>query len=346
MSSFSNLPLGEQQARWRELALAALPHWRLEGARLGWLAYGGNAVFKVDAADGAYVLRLKAGGRAIEARLCAEVNWLRHIRQATNLKAPCPQPLPATAGGSLFLSLTPAKASARQAVFCTLFDYLPGEIKPASALGTRQLRQIGAYLGRLHREGQLQLPPGIDMPRLDWAGLFGVESPYHSLGEADRISPAQREVLDAVARRARETMRQLERAGGSMGCIHGDLVAKNTVFEAGAPAAIDFEYCGWGYFLYDLAPLLWQLKGERAADYPALEAALWAGYTGLQPSALPQRQQLEPLIAARQLASCRWLLAQEHAAIRAQSQALIKQRCDELRRYLETGILRRASKTL
>ena len=30
---------------------------------------------------------------------------------------------------------------------------------------------------------------------------------------------------------------------------------------------LDFEYCGWGFYLYDLAPLLWQLKGERASDY-------------------------------------------------------------------------------
>ena len=60
-----------------------------------------------------------------------------------------------------------------------------------------------------------------------------------------------------------------------------------------------------------------------------------------------ERELLEAFIAARQLASCRWLLANmQNESLRQIAPPLIAQRCDELKAYLDSGILRRSSPTL
>lgn len=338
----------EQKARWFEAATAALAHWNLESGSLGWLGYSSNAVFQLEADEGRYVLRLQRNGRVYEARLRAELQWLRLIGQRTDLRVP--QPIPVVGAedrGELFVELTQGLPPADETIYCTLFEYLAGESRPAQDLTSEDVYRIGRFLARLHSEAQFEPPPGFDRPRLDWQGLFGADSPYHSPGAEDALAASQSAVFAAVAERARETMRRLADCADSFGLIHADLLAKNIVFQADALAALDFEYCGWGCYLYDLTPLLWQLKGDRAADYPELEAALWAGYTSIRAPAAAKRGCLETLIAARQLASCRWLLAhRHHAAIGSQAPALLAERCAELQGFLETGILQRSSKTL
>ncbi len=142
-------------------------------------------------------------------------------------------------------------------------------------------------------------------------------------------------------------MAAIDRGPDTFGLIHGDLLAKNILHCADQPAALDFEYCGWGYYLYDLAPLLWQLKGERPDDYCQLEEAMWAGYTSKTGLDERMRAHLEVFIAARQLASCRWLLANAgHPALREIAPKLLEDRTSELRDFLKTGVLNRKSLTL
>ena len=153
----------------------------------------------------------------------------------------------------------------------------------------------------------------------------------------------QRRIIDQVARRLRAPLTELASKPAAMGLIHADLLAKNVLFRADGIAALDFEYCGWGFYLYDLAPLLWQLKGERAADYPQLEDAMWRGYTSIRRVDEGDRALLETFIAARQIASIRWLQSNmDNLNIRAVAPSLIAGRCEELKVFLETGNLRRS----
>ena len=170
---------------------------------------------------------------------------------------------------------------------------------------------------------------------------------YASPTESDLIGDEQLAILADLREKLRRALSSAVSSDHAAGLIHADLLAKNIVFREPAIAALDFEFCGWGYFLYDLAPLLWQLKGERAADYSELEEAIWRGYTSIRPVAESDRQLLEPFIAARQYASVRWLLANlENPTLAEQAPSLIADRCRELEVFLETGIMQRSTATL
>ena len=115
---------------------------------------------------------------------------------------------------------------------------------------------------------------------------------------------------------------------------------KNILFHENEVRALDFEYCGWGYYLYDLTPILWQLKPQ--ARYPQLEQALWDGYTDIRPISKRHRELLETFIAGRQVASMRWIAAnQQNPYVAGKVESILTKRTAELAAFLETGELKR-----
>ena len=347
MAEFKCRTTEQQQQLWLGIAELAMRRWNLPPQEMSWLGFGSNVVVKARAAGGDYVLRLHPPGGVKATWLRSEMQWLYSIRRNTDLPAPFPVATLVDGREQLFLELHHSTLPPPHKVYAAVFQFLEGEVKSARALSPEDVYRIGEYLGKLHTIAQIKVPVEFDRPRLNWEGLFGDDSPYASPTENELVSVEQSAVFDEVAERLRQPLSNLAYKSGSAGLIHADLLAKNVIFREDTVAALDFEYCGWGFFLYDLAPLLWQLKGDRATDYPALEDMVWRGYTSIRPAADSYRELLEPLIAARQLASCRWLMANlQNPTLREIAPSLIAKRCDELAVFLETGILRRSTPTL
>ncbi len=340
---FAALSAAEQRKLFERAASAVLPLWHFDNCRLSWISYSANAVFDLKTDAARYVVRLHPPGSVSAPRLRSELLWLRAIRKHTMLLAPLPI---ATADDQPFATFAPETPKS-DPIRAVVFERLAGETKPAQVLTVTDLERVGAYLGKLHRDAQIEMPAEFQRFRLDSAGLRSADSPYHAPNEHDALTREQRRTFDDVIACVDDAMASLDSAEGGFGLIHADLLAKNLLFAGERVVALDFEYCGWGYFLYDLAPLLWQLKGERAADYPPLEAALWSSYLRIRPGAARERQYLETFLAARQLLSCRWLLQNmRHPDLRELAPALLNARAEELRRFLSTGFLQRRSATL
>ena len=148
-----------------------------------------------------------------------------------------------------------------------------------------------------------------------------------------------------VERQTRALMERLDALPDSRGLIHGDLIAKNCLFRDDGVGALDFDGCGHGYYLYDLAPAMLQISALTRRR--ALAEALWTGYTTQRPLPEARRAKLEIFVAARLAASCRWLAAHRRVpAVRARMADLLAQRSLTLRDYLVTGRVRRRSAML
>ena len=347
MTEFSSLSLPAQRSLWRRIAEQAIRRWPIGPAAIAWLGYGSNAVFKVSTADGEYVLRLSRADRATPARLRSELQWLLAIRKQAQILAPHPLATSDPQGETLFATVCDRSMPPPHRAYACLFEYIDGRIKPARDLTADDAQRVGGYLGKLHRHGQFAPPAGFDRPRLDRGNFFGADSIYQMDRASQILNSAQFEVAQLVAQRVRHALARLDSMADGRGLIHADLLAKNIIFTDAAVGALDFDHCAWGYFLYDLAPLLWELKGERSADYAELEDALWTGYIAERPLDDSCRELLETLVAARQLASCHWLLENLHnAEIRAIAPDLVERRIAELEDFLTSGVLRRNTPTL
>ena len=341
---FSQMNLQRQRALFAAAAAALLPQWRIGEYCSSWISYDTNAVFAISTANASYILRLHPPGRVDEASLRAELIWLLAIRQRTGLLAPLPV---SNASGKLHASYVPPMLASAGSIHAVLFERLPGAEKPASAYTVADARAVGCYLAKLHRDAQFAPPAGFKPYRLDFSELSEAASAYHQAHENGGLSSKQMQVFRAVAVRARQAMTGESQPKAQFGFIHADLLAKNALFNGNTVAALDFEYCAWGYFLYDLAPLLWEFRGRRAADYDELEDAMWAGYISIRPQAADQRVALEACIAARQMLSCRWLLQNLHnPTVSEAAPTLLQERIRELEDYLAGGKLQRRTATL
>jgi Ser/Thr protein kinase RdoA (MazF antagonist) len=336
----------QTQRSWLEIGALALRRWRLRADSMRLLAYGNKAVIRVTAADADYVLRLHPAESVNVKWLRSELAWLVMLRRSTDLLAPYPIAAPINGGEQVLVEMHTDQLPAAPKVYASLFEYIEGDVMSARDLRPIDVFGVGEFLGKLHTIGQYSPPEEFDRPALSWDGLFGDDSLYASAA-SELISREQHAVLVDLREKLRRALSRAVSSDDAAGLIHADLLAKNMVFRQPTIGALDFEYCGWGFYLYDLAPLLWQLKGERARDYTELEEAVWRGYTSVRPVAEGDRKQLEHFIAARQFASIRWLLANLGSpAVRQAAPSLIAERCRELEAYLDSGVMQRSTATL
>src|SRR5262249_8380960 len=89
----------------------------------------------------------------------------------------------------------------------------------------------------------------------------------------------------------------------AFGLIHADLHFDNVLFAAKEARAIDFDDCGYGYWVYDMAAALRPWRTE--ANWPTFLQAFSQGYAGI--CALPAGFELLDLfIIARHIAITLW----------------------------------------
>ncbi|MEQ8674961.1 MAG: phosphotransferase [Aggregatilineales bacterium] len=326
--SFKEANKAGQLAQLNTLARNALAHYGMVDARLTLLNYTNNAVYEVNG-DVHAVLRVHRPENRTQAGINAELAWLSAIREATDLIVP--QPLAPLYEGAL------GDEGLQSSV--VLFGWIDGQsIKPFE-LTLAQARQIGRFAAHLHTFSERFTPDnGFDRPQLDWEGLFGARSPYQSDTENELFSADQRQIMQEVAQRTQDVMQMIGKEAHNYGMIHADLIAKNILFNGEQIAAIDFDDCGFGYYLYDLAPFLWGAHYEPV--YREQRAALWEGYTEIRPQPPAYGDYVEAFVAARHVASCRWLAGNIHNPnIKGRAEQIIADRVEEMKHFLTTGEL-------
>lgn len=335
MTAFETLTYDEQLAALTIGARLALREYGLGEVSLQPLLYLNNAVFRVETADSIFVLRLSRPDGKRPDWLRSELRWLDALNRETYLLVP--RPIKTHSGN--WLAVAPVDGLPTP-LPVALFTWLDGRFLQPSEIALEDVQKAGHFLADLHDFATHFTPP-VDFrrPRLDWEGLLGDDSPYNPGAGAAIFTPEQVIVFDAVAERVKKMMGELGQGAANFGLIHGDFIAKNVLFAAdGTVGAIDFDDCAWGYYLYDLAPPLLQFKDTPR--YAELRAALLAGYTSVRLLPAGGEAALETFIAARYLASCRWLASNLHnPRIRDRAPEMLAFRAAELRRFLNSGTI-------
>lgn len=303
--------------------------------------YVNNAVFEVHTPDGGhFALRLHRPGNKRLEWIKSELVWLTAISRNTSLCVA--QPIPTIDNEPVAFTQV---LGLNEPVVCTLFSWIEGHFERTDTVSLQQVRATGKFLARLHHYSTIfDLPDGFIRPRLDDDGLFGAKLAYDPGTGAALFTDEHHATFQQVEERVRQVMRELDTSKETFGLIHADFIMKNMLFRDDEVCAIDFDDCGWGYYLYDLAPLLLQFKDEPR--YPELRDALWEGYTAHRPLPDTYRNYIETFIAARHLLSCRWLAGNLHnPRIRERAPELIASRVTELRRFLKTGSIAQQGET-
>lgn len=183
----------------------------------------------------------------------------------------CPRPY-RTAGGDFVLRLSDGQTRASVVQW---IDAPPLESVPEKALpcGDRY-HMIGALLAAFHRSTDAHLRPPRHRPGWDRKALTGADGLWGDCLDDPHLHEAERVVLERARHMAWDRLGTLDPA--ACGWIHGDALPGNILWRAGSGSLIDFDDCGWGYRLYDLATAL--IGVWNAPEAPTATAALRDGY--------------------------------------------------------------------
>ncbi|MFN4203215.1 MAG: phosphotransferase enzyme family protein [Tabrizicola sp.] len=273
----------------------ALALWGLPAGDCTFVAGRENRVWRVRTPGGDYAMRLRRPGYRDAAELRSELDWLAALDRAG---MQVPRPLPSR-HGRLLERLGEG--------FADVLGWLPG-----SPLGqsrrpleledrTGTFRALGAEIARLHLVCDAWTPPpGFRRCRWDAEGLVGEAPVWGRFWDNPTLDTPTRALFLRLRDAARE---RLAGAAPDFGLIHADLVRENLLLDGATIRLIDFDDGGYGYRLFDLATVL--LKSMDEPDYPALRAALIAGYQGRRPLDLSH---LDLFIALRALTYVGWIV--------------------------------------
>ena len=302
----------QRVARMRRVALRALDAYPLADPELRFIAEEDNTTFRVDATapDGPdrFLLRLHRPARhgrnvAQAAAIGSELAWLTALRAGTDLLVPAPF---RTIDGKL--TTAAASTDMPEPRVCSVLRWMDGRLH-AAAPRPVHLRRLGSAMARLHNHAaQWHPPPGFVRIRWDWETFFGDTMVYGGISAADvwDLLPGDlRRRFDRVASGMRDVMTLLGEGGDNFGLIHADLHLGNALFWRGEVRIIDFDDCGFGYWLYDIAVALWELRYRN--DYEDFRSALIEGYTQHRPLPPGDLTHLDDFIATREVAVGLWL---------------------------------------
>ena len=314
----------------RKLAVAALANYDLPPVRLTLLSNYSNTTFRVDSAgERRFVLRIHQVGSPTVARVGAELAWLSALRRDTPLQVPLP--VPTRAGPLLAEAAAPGLPAP---LICVLFQWQAGR-RLVAGLTPRYLERVGELMAHLHDHAlHWPRPPGFTRGRVDWPSRRARFLPDPFAPEivaalvtlvADRLSAAEAAQVRAVLERVRAVEQALGQGPAAFGLIHADLHYNNLLFARDTVRAIDFDDCGFGPLLYDPGVTLYMLQDHAA--YPALRAALLAGYRRVRPLSAEHETYLDTFIALRCVQDAVWELETPHdpapAAWAAQARAYL-----------------------
>ena len=303
MKPFENLTSQGQARRLRLLAVTALREYAINPERITLLHHWTNTVFRVDTDRGSYALRVcqtlgEDGAKFVR----SELQWLVALRKDTGLVVPEPVN---THSSDLLTVVQDERIPDTRC--CVLFTWVEGRFKHRNQLTPTTFDQVGGLMARLHQHAEAgSLPENFVRPVVRYADpnnqtmLESLETSrqFGSKKDADFLRHAYERMLSEIAAIGRDP--------SDFNLIHADLHQENYLFHEGNVRAIDFDDCGWGHFLYDIAVSL--LEVEHRDNFETLCQAFFTGYRRVRPLATGAELQLSTFFVARRLLLNAWIL--------------------------------------
>ncbi|MEV7869208.1 phosphotransferase [Streptomyces sp. NPDC088124] len=299
MPSFSRLPHAAQLDLLEGLTRAALTeYYGLDGkaVRMEVQQYEDNAVWRITPPErSSFVARLSVRDGRPAHQQRSEMRWLESL--AASCTVSVPEPVTTTGGQYVVPVEVPGHDEPST---LALLHWLPGTAEPPySQPGVAQ--EMGRATAHLHQHAATVPLPEFDRPVWDAETIL---LKGHTLTD-----PAAHEQLGtggtAALRKVAELITPALQEGSQddRGRIHGDLHRENVIaMSGGGIGIIDFDDCGTGHYLLDIATVfssVHRIAQEEPGAYEEFARAFLAGYTQVRPLPINWARLLEPYLLLR-----------------------------------------------
>ena len=240
---------------WTGYTREALSHWGLEDATVRQLSLSENATYLVESSADSngepdpqrFVLRLHRPGYREKKLIESELAWIDALADEGAVRVARAYP---TFQGDKLCSFTNPDGAEQYAV---LFEFLDGKEPSESGLAS-SMERIGRVAASLHASSDFG----------DWR-------------DTPEVTPELKEILEAAEAKMLREMAEYGKTADNFGLVHTDLRSSNLLIgEDGAVKVIDFDDCGEGWFLFDMACSF--SFEESSPDIEAMVLAYLRGY--------------------------------------------------------------------
>jgi Ser/Thr protein kinase RdoA (MazF antagonist) len=261
-----------------------------------------NATYRIDDPDsgGKSILRIHRVGYHSYAAINSELQWMAALRRDVGLETP--EAIAARDGTVIQTLVSPELKDPRHAV---MSKFMTGREPPEDEL-LAPFERLGEVSARMHEHAKhWQLPPGFTRHSWDYETAFGSRPTWGRWRDGIGMTPAREKPL---ARMCETIGRRLERYGKPrerFGLTHADIRLANLLIEGERTKVIDFDDCGFSWYLYDLGTALSFI--EHRPDVPELVESWLRGYRKAATLSAEEREEIPTFIMFRRLLLVAWI---------------------------------------
>ncbi|MEA2294157.1 MAG: hypothetical protein QOE86_1796 [Solirubrobacteraceae bacterium] len=285
-------------------AAAALPRFGLSPAATASLCnISENHTYSVDDPESGrrYALRVHRPGYRTARQIDSELRWIDALREDGAVDTCVPVSAP---GGARVIEVPVDGHGTRNVV---LFEWLSGVAPdPEGDDVIAGFRTLGAVSARMHAHARAWLrPSGFDRPAWDYEHTLGARGHWGAWQDGLGIGREDRALLDRLDAVIAARLEAYGQAEHRFGLVHADIRLANLLVDDGHVRVIDFDDCGFAWFMYDFATTVSFMEDHPRV--PELRDAWLDGYRSVAPLEAADEAELDTLVMLRRLLLVAWI---------------------------------------
>jgi Ser/Thr protein kinase RdoA (MazF antagonist) len=298
MNTDSNGPIGE-------LAQAALNRFGVSPeASVTLINVSENHTYRVDDAGsgGRYALRVHRPGYRTVAQIESELDWVKALSDERVAQTPAAV---AARDGSRVVSAAAEGVRARNVVMFEWLDGVDVDLDAGDA-ATEQFEILGSISARMHGHARSWQPPrGFTRPRWDYEYSIGPRGHWGPWQDGLGIGPEERGQLERLDETIAARLDAYGQSAARFGLIHADMRLANLLIDGEDVRVIDFDDCGYSWFMYDFATAVSFMEDHPRV--PELREAWVRGYRSIASLDAASEAELQTFVMLRRLLLVAWI---------------------------------------
>jgi Ser/Thr protein kinase RdoA (MazF antagonist) len=304
MIPFEQLTHAAQLQCLTELASQSVSRYALTPVRsLALINLSENALFRVQCDDGeSFALRIHRDGYHSREAIASELAWMIDLRNSGIAITPTP-----VAGSDGDLIQRMAHASMKHPRHIVLFRWEEGTEPSITANLAQSFATLGETAARMHMHAQQwQKPQGFTRQVWDFETALGDKAPHwghwrNGLGVDAKIAKVFARTVDVIGQRLAAYGKTQE----NFGLVHADMRLANLLIYNDQVKLLDFDDCGFSWFMYDAATTV--SFHEHEPQVPELIENWKQGYRRVASLSARDEAEIPTFLMLRRLLLVAWL---------------------------------------
>ena len=299
----TDMPLEELLGYLETLANQSLSLWDVpDGAKARLINVSENATYLVEAPGGyKSILRVHRENYHSHRAIECELAWLEALDAEKVVTTP---------GYYIGKNGDPIQQARVEGLadprYMVLFHFVDGEAPDESGDMSDGYEELGAIAARCH-EHVLRWQKPDDFERLTWDvdAVFGDAPTWGDWRDAPEVDESVKPTLEKVEATIRARLDAFGKSPDRFNLIHADMRLANLLVDGKRTRLIDFDDCGWGWFLYDFAAAISFIEDDPRI--PDLKSAWVRGYRSVRAMSAEEEAEIDTFVMLRRMALLAWI---------------------------------------